>query len=81
MPPTSHAARLRQMAEYQLSLTQSYKKTAPRVSARYGRNAAALLAGAEALECLKDIMESLPDKRDWLDPVTEARAKEAMVNG
>lgn len=55
MPPTNHAARLREMAEYQLSLVRSYENTAPRVSAGYGRNAAALLAGAEALEAVEKL--------------------------
>lgn len=35
-----------------------------------------LLAGAEALEVLEQIIHDLPAKRDWLDPVLEARAKE-----
>jgi hypothetical protein len=94
MSPTSHAARLRQMAETAAE-TATRNRSAATESFDYGFHtlakledtiathaaevSAALLAGAEALECLKDIMESLPDKRDWLDPVTEAKAKEACA--
>ena len=91
MPPTNHAARLRKMAETARQEADSYSQIARiRLSEssykaifeerreKYSADAAALLAGAEAIECLRDIMGSLPNKRDWLDPVTEARAKEVL---
>ena len=60
------ATRLRVMANYKMGGDEA--------------GIAALLAGAEAIEILKQILQDLPAKRDWLDPVLEARAKE-VVNG
>jgi len=66
-PNNQHAARLREMIDD---------------LACFGLDAdgaAALLAGAEALEILKQIIEDLPTKRDWLDPVLEKRAHAALA--
>jgi hypothetical protein len=53
MITNQHAATLRDMAEREDSLAKSYAETAPYVSAAYERRAAALLAGAEALEAVE----------------------------
>jgi len=46
----SHAAKLREMAKNERRIGNSYAETAPEVSAEYLGRAAALLAGAAALE-------------------------------
>ena len=79
MPPTS-AARLREMARVVQEEASKYKLYNCNQRFDYlTADAAALLAGAEAIECLKDIMDSLPRNRDWLDPVTEKRARDVCA--
>jgi len=84
------AARLRRIrADYATNAGRSRREAeryAERGSADWARwseqeadgfeaDAAALLAGENAIEILKQILQDLPTKRDWLDPVLEARAK------
>lgn len=41
---------------------------------------AVICAAPELLQVLKAIMLDLPEKRDWLDPMTEKFAKETIAN-
>jgi hypothetical protein len=74
MKPTNHAARLRQMAEKATAEEQGYKRIAASCLSHgvthgvfeskvhsYAADAAALLAGAEALERLELAVRSLRD--------------------
>lgn len=42
-------------------------------------NSALFVAAPDLLEALKQIIDSLPQRRDWLDPVIEAMAKDAIA--
>jgi hypothetical protein len=42
-------------------------------------NATLIAAAPELLEVLKQIVNDLPTKRDWLDPVVELMAKDAIA--
>jgi hypothetical protein len=52
MKPTNHAARLREMAAERQAYADSYSDTVCGMGEHPGREAAALLAGAEALEAV-----------------------------
>lgn len=52
MSPTENAMRLRQMANYETAIAQSHAETVPDLSDWHQSRAAALLAGAAALEAI-----------------------------